>query len=98
MVATRLSSMQSAFSMYPLPPSVWQNTNQEWIINRCLFLINLRNSRNEFFHGTDYQKGEDFYDFIKRKRKISFQSELNYLMTEYPEIYNEVWYERFFGD
>ncbi|NCD10361.1 MAG: hypothetical protein EOL98_13275 [Negativicutes bacterium] len=98
-MGTNLSSLGSAYSMYPLPPSVWQNPSPEWVINRCLFLINLRHSRNDYFHGGDLEEDDvDFNAFIDRKLTMSFMNELNFVMTEYESVYDEIWYQRFFGD
>lgn len=88
----------SAVAMFPLPMSVWPKDNIKWLAQRCAFLVELRHKRNEFFHGGDPRQGHEFMDEINGMCSNSFMPELENFMQHYPDLYNEIWYDRFFAD
>lgn len=90
------SSLISPLVMRPLDPSDWQKNSLEWLVERCLFLITLNHCEPELFHGMDVRQGKDFYKEIQRINKSSFWPEMKTMMESYPDIYNELWFEKFF--
>ena len=67
-----------AFGKYN--PEQWEK-DRAWIVNRSLFLLNVRDSDNERFYG-----GDDTPEPQKTER--SFAAEFEALMTTYPRMFN----------
>lgn len=44
----------------------------------------------------DARQGKDFYKEIQRINKTSFWPEMKAMMDMYPDIYDELWYDKFF--
>lgn len=68
----------------PLKPEQWIK-NKSWLINRCLFLLFLKERNNERFYGGDYDMEDFTGDMPKVKTENSFSDELRLIEELHPE-------------
>jgi hypothetical protein len=80
-------------NMMPYREEQWER-NEKWIVNRCLFLINLKDQNNELFHGGDArgETAEQIMADIKKREKHNFYIEYMAMRKKYPKQFERAFY------